>query len=178
MNKAVILDRDGTINEDRGYIYRPEDFVFLPGVPEAVRTMREKGYAVIVITNQSGVARGFFTTDDVERLHKHMQNELQKYGARVDGVYYCPHLPNGAVKEFAAECRCRKPETGLFERAVREFDIDAGRSYAVGDRLRDILPGRKLGMRTALLSPDGATADAVDAVYADLLAFAREARPE
>jgi D-glycero-D-manno-heptose 1,7-bisphosphate phosphatase len=144
----------------------------LPNVPAAIQLIREKGYLVIVVTNQSGVARGYFTTDDVERLNEYMRAELQKHNADIDAIYYCPHLPTGIVARYAIVCRCRKPGTLLFERAVSEFDVDVRNSYAVGDRLRDLEPGKKLGVRTALISEDQCDGKIADAVYSSLLAFA------
>lgn len=172
MNKAVFLDRDGTINEDRHYVHTTDDFVLLPKVPEAISLMRRKGYLIVIITNQSGVARGFFSETDVVELNKHMQRELQKKDADIDAVYFCPHLPNGNVKEYAKICRCRKPGTLMFERGIYDFNIDPKQSYAVGDKLRDLEPGKKLGMKTVLISHVCQVSDIVDAVYPGLYDFA------
>lgn len=135
--KAIFLDRDGTINVDKHYVGRPEDFTLLPGVPEALRSLTESGYRLIVITNQSGVARGYYTEADVQALNRRMCSELKAYGVQLDGVYYCPHHPEGSVAAYRRRCDCRKPGLGLFMQAVQAFDIDLSRSYAIGDRLRD-----------------------------------------
>jgi D-glycero-D-manno-heptose 1,7-bisphosphate phosphatase len=132
VNKAVFLDRDGTINVDRHYVYKLEDFEFLPGVPQAIKFLNDAGYKVIVVSNQSGIARGFYTAADVEKLHGYIDGELAKHGARIDAYYICPHHP-----DFTGECECRKPKTGLVERAVREFEIDVSLSYMVGDKESD-----------------------------------------
>jgi D-glycero-D-manno-heptose 1,7-bisphosphate phosphatase len=132
VNKAVFLDRDGTINVDRHYVYKLEDFEFLPGVPQAIKFLNDAGYKVIVVSNQSGIARGFYTATDVEKLHGYIDGELAKHGARIDAYYICPHHP-----DFTGECECRKPKTGLVERAVMEFEIDVSLSYMVGDKESD-----------------------------------------
>ena len=137
MNKAVFLDRDGTINVDKGYLYRISDFEFLPGAVDALRMLQNAGYLLIIITNQSGIARGYYTEEDFMILNDWMKNELMKHGVKISGVYYCPHLPDAEVERYRKVCSCRKPETGLFERAVHDFDIDLSKSYAVGDKERD-----------------------------------------
>ena len=136
-NKAIFLDRDGTINIDKGYVYRVEDFEFLPGAIEALRLLQEAGFILIIITNQSGIARGYYTEEDFERLNRWMLTELERHGVHIAAVYYCPHLPDAEVERYRKICTCRKPETGLFERAVHDFDIDLSLSYAVGDKERD-----------------------------------------
>jgi D,D-heptose 1,7-bisphosphate phosphatase len=162
-NKAIFLDRDGTINEDRQYVHKPDDFVFLPKVPEAICLLRSCGYLIIVVTNQSGVARGYFTIDEVEILNEYMQMQLQKYNAKIDAIYYCPHLSG---------CLCRKPGTLLFEQAISEYNINSEESYAVGDKLRDIEPGKKLGMRTVLISQENRTIGIADSIFKSLFDFA------
>lgn len=136
-NKAVFLDRDGTINIDRNYLYKTEDFEFLPGAAEALRLLQSSGFLLIIITNQSGIARGYFTESDYLRLTDWMLGKFKDYGINISGVYYCPHLPDAEIIEYRKVCNCRKPATGLFEQAVRDFDIDLSMSYAVGDRQRD-----------------------------------------
>ncbi|MBR0070311.1 MAG: HAD family hydrolase [Synergistaceae bacterium] len=137
-NKAVFLDRDGTINIDKGYLYRISDFEFLPGAVEALRNLQEAGYLLIIITNQSGIGRGYYTEEDFMRLTDYMKSELAKSGVNISGVYYCPHLPDAEVERYRKICTCRKPSLGLFERAVHDFNIDLSRSYAIGDKERDI----------------------------------------
>ena len=129
MNKAVFLDRDGTINVDYGYVYQYEKFDYIEGVTDALKMLQDMGYLLIIITNQSGVARGYYTQEDVELLHEKVCNDLQKKGITLTHIYYCPHLSG---------CTCRKPQTELFYKAAREYQIDMGSSIAVGDRLRDL----------------------------------------
>ena len=149
--RAVFLDRDGTLNQEVHYLIRPEEFNWIPGAPEAVRTLNEAGWLVIVVTNQAGVAHGRYAEEDVRLLHAFMQNELSKSGAHVDGFYYCPYHPRGVINAYRRSSHDRKPGTGLFERALREWPIDPASSYAVGDRNTDLKPGRLLGMTTMLV---------------------------
>jgi len=145
MNKAVFLDRDGTIARDVHYCRRPEDFELLPTVPEAIKLLNENGFKVVVITNQSGIARGYFTEETLAQIHQKMKDELAKYGARVDAIYYCPHHPDDG-------CQCRKPKTALFLKAAEEHNIDLKNSYMVGDQQMDIDAGKALGCKTALVT--------------------------
>lgn len=135
---AVFIDRDGTINEQMGYINHIDRFVLLPGTAEAIRTLNKLDFLAIVISNQSGVARGYFPLDLVEKIHAHLRELLQKEGAVIDGIYFCPHHERGVVPEYSIACSCRKPRIGLIEKACKDFDIDMVRSYVVGDRCLDI----------------------------------------
>ena len=135
---AAFLDRDGVLNVDHGYVHRPEQLEWVAGAPESVRLLNEAGYYVLVITNQSGVARGFFDEAAVKSLHAHMQNVLTGKGAHIDAFYYCPHHPEGTVKAFAMACSCRKPRTGMLEWAAREWPIDIPRSFFIGDKDADM----------------------------------------
>ena len=146
-NKAVFLDRDGTINVDRDYIYKISDFEFIFGVPEALKLLQNAGYKLIIITNQSGIARGYYTEHDYEILNNWMINTLlDTFGVEILASYYCPHLPLSSpdenveegMEKYRKNCNCRKPKLGLFERAIQDFDIDIGHSYAIGDKLRDL----------------------------------------
>lgn len=142
--KAVFLDRDGTINEDPGYLSDPEGFRMLPTVIEGIRLLNEAAFLVVVITNQSGVARGLLTLETLASIHRRMKEDLRAGGARIDGIYYCPHHPDDG-------CTCRKPGSGLLERAIDELGIDPVKSFIVGDRLTDIEAGRSIGCRTVLV---------------------------
>jgi len=135
---AAFLDRDGVLNVDHGYVHRPEQLEWVAGAPESVRLLNEAGYYVLVITNQSGVARGFFDEAAVKAFHAHMQNVLAEKGAHIDAFYYCPHHPEGTVKAFAMACNCRKPRTGMLEWAAREWPIDIPRSFFIGDKDADM----------------------------------------
>ena len=155
-NKAVFLDRDGTIARDVHYCRRPEDFELLPTVPEAIRLLNANSFKVAVITNQSGIARGYFTEETLAQIHNKMEHELARNGARVDAIYYCPHHPDD-------DCECRKPKTALFLRAAQELDINLSRSFVIGDMQMDIDAGKALGCKTVLVatSPQGGN-DIVD----------------
>ena len=152
MNKAIFLDRDGTINVEKHYLYRKEDFEFIDGVPQALKAFREKGYLLILVTNQSGIARGYYSLADMEKLHEYMQSELMKYNVQFDDIFYCPHYSDAVLREYRIDCDCRKPKTGMFERAIKKYDIDIHSSYAIGDRERDLIPAEKLGAKCILLS--------------------------
>jgi D-glycero-D-manno-heptose 1,7-bisphosphate phosphatase len=148
---AVFLDRDGTLNEDRGYVGFSKDLVWLPGAIEAVRRLNQAGFVVIVVTNQAGVARGYYAEADVVALHEHMDRDLAAGGARVDAWYYSPYHIAGIVPAYAIEHADRKPGTGMFERAIQEHSVDPSVSYVVGDKVSDLVPGRSLGMTTVLV---------------------------
>jgi D-glycero-D-manno-heptose 1,7-bisphosphate phosphatase len=151
LKKAVFLDRDGTINEEKDYLFRPEEFAFIPGAPEAIARLKNAGFLVIVVTNQSGVARGYFGIDDVRRLHEHLQRQLAAIGTTIDGFYLCPHHPAHGVGEYRTECDCRKGRPGMLLQAAAEHGIDLRHSYMVGDKLADVEAGRAAGCRPLLV---------------------------
>ena len=144
---VAFLDRDGVLNVDHGYVHRPERLEWVAGAPEAVRLLNEAGIPVIVITNQSGVARGYFGETDVQQFHAHVQEQLRARGAHVDAFYYCPHHPQGTVAEFAIACDCRKPKPGMLERAARDFAVDRRRSFLIGDKDDDVAAAAAFGVR-------------------------------
>ena len=147
---AVFLDRDGTLNEEVGYLRRIEDLRLLPGAPEAVRLLNEAGFKVVVVTNQSGVARGLFTEAFVAEVHRAMSEILGCRGARIDRFYYCPHHPEG-MGPYRQTCRCRKPEPGMLLRAAADLDLDLGRSYLVGDTPKDLEAARRAAVKGILV---------------------------
>jgi len=151
MRPAVFVDRDGTINEQMGYINHPSRFVLLPGVAEAIRLLNENHFFVIVVSNQSGVARGYFPESLVLRINELMVEQLSKQGARLDAIFYCPHHPSGVVSEYAVTCDCRKPGTGLIERACGQLPIDIQRSYVIGDTCSDLEMAEHAGMPGVLV---------------------------
>jgi D-glycero-D-manno-heptose 1,7-bisphosphate phosphatase len=151
-NRAVFLDRDGTINEEKEYLHRYEDFSFIPGAPAAIRLLKEAGFLVIVVTNQSGIGRGYYDEEAVHRLHRYMDGELDQYGAAIDGYYLCPHHPHHGIGDYRKECHCRKPLPGMLLEAARDFDIDLTASYIIGDKLADIEAGLAAGCRPLLVS--------------------------
>lgn len=167
MNKAFFLDRDGTINADKGYIHKAADLKLLDGAAEAIRRMNQSGYKVIVVTNQSGVARGYFTYSDVQKVNTALQGMLRGYGARIDKFYICPHHPDGVVKPYNIFCACRKPGLLLYQQAEKEYEIDMGQSYAAGDRLSDIQNLYQMGIRRTGLIVHGRKAGC----YSSLLEF-------
>jgi len=176
--KAAFIDRDGVLNEERAFVHRPEDFALLPGAVAALRLLKEAGYLLVVITNQSGIARGLYSEADYLALTEHMRAHLAAEGVPLDAVEHCPHLPDAPVERYRLDCDCRKPKPGMLRRAAQTLDIEPGASFLVGDRLTDIEAGRAAGIgrcflvRTGYQLPDEAVARA-DAVYDDLLACAR-----
>jgi len=156
---AAFLDRDGTLIEDTGFVRHVTDVKLLPTAAEAVRRLNEAGWVVIVVSNQSGVARGLLTEDDVAATNKRMMELLKKERAHVDAVYYCPHLPEGKVSEYAMVCDCRKPRPGMLLRAAEEHDIDLANSVTIGDAPRDVEAGLAAGTRAVLLTESPTRAD-------------------
>jgi len=151
MNKAVFLDRDGTLNEEVGYVNHLDRFILLPKVGEAIRLLNQQGFKVVVITNQSGVARGYFPESLIHRVHRRMEDLLRMDGAHLDGIYYCPHHPDVGSPPYRQKCRCRKPDTGLVEKAARELEIDCSKSYVIGDRGMDLEFARQIGAKGILV---------------------------
>ena len=143
MRRAVFLDRDGVINEDTGYIPRPESFVIRPGVIDALAEIQRLGYLLVVITNQSGIGRGYYTADDYQQVTQHMLAELASGGVTLAGVYYCPHTADDG-------CQCRKPAAGMILQAAREHGIDLSQSWLVGDKSSDIEAACRAGIRQTL----------------------------
>lgn len=154
-SRAIFLDRDGTINVERNYLYRCEEFAFIPGVPQALRRLQDSGYLLVVVTNQSGVARGYFNLADVEKLHEYMHHLLLEYGVTLDGVYVCPHHPAG-VKDnpFSIVCDCRKGLPGMLLTAADDLAIDLSRSYMIGDKESDLEAGYSAGCHPFLVISD------------------------
>lgn len=148
---GVFLDRDGTINEEVEYLRSPDQLRLIPGSAEAIAALNRAGFKVVVVTNQSGLARGLFTLEDLERVHLRLKDLLAVEGARLDGIYFCPHHPEGTVPEYSGECQCRKPAPGLFEDACLHLGIDPARSFWIGDRRRDLEAAEIFGGRSALV---------------------------
>ncbi|HEV8663096.1 MAG TPA: lipopolysaccharide heptosyltransferase II [Candidatus Methylomirabilis sp.] len=148
---AVILDRDGTINEELGYIGSPEQVRLIPGAAAALRRLQAAGFCLVIVTNQSGVARGYFDEAALQRVNGHLLALLSAEGVQVAGVYYCPHHPTEGHPPYRRTCECRKPGGGLIRRAAEEHGLDLARSFVIGDHLSDVLLGRGVGSRTVLL---------------------------
>jgi D-glycero-D-manno-heptose 1,7-bisphosphate phosphatase len=152
LRPALFVDRDGTLNPDLHYMKDAERLELNRGVGEGLRVARDHGYLIVCVTNQSGIERGLYTREDVERIHARLNELLRPHQARIDAFYYCPHTPEHG-------CDCRKPGTGLFEQARREWNIDFARSAVLGDRALDVESGRSLGLLTAIVSPRGHEAE-------------------
>ncbi len=167
MRKAAFLDRDGVINREVEYLHRIEDFEFIEGALEGCRRLQEKGYLLVVITNQSGIARGLYTEDDFQRLNAWMLQRLKEHGVEIAGVYFCPHHPTEGVGPYRTECDCRKPEAGMIEAACREHDLDAAASILVGDKASDAEAGRRAGVGRVFLVHSGHALSTEDAALAD-----------
>jgi len=151
VSRAVFLDRDGTLVEPRHYPSRPDQLVLYPGVGPMLRRLRAAGFKLVVITNQSGLARGLFTEADLGRMHDHLRAELARDGVAIDGIYFCPHHVDGVVPELAVACSCRKPEPGMLLRAGEDLGIDLAASWFLGDILDDVEAGNRAGCRTILV---------------------------
>lgn len=151
---VVFVDKDGTLIEDLPYNVAPERVRFAPGARDAVRLLARAGLPLIVVTNQSGVARGYFDEADLDRLGMHLEREVEALGGRLLGFYACPHLPDGSVPVYARECDCRKPLPGLIERAAESHGADAHASWFVGDTWMDVAAGAAAGCRTILVGPE------------------------
>ena len=145
MNRAVFLDRDGTINQDRGFIVKPEEFIFEDGAVAAIRLLNQAGFRVIVVSNQAGIAYGHFSEQAVEDLHQWAAKELAAQGARIDAFYYCPHHPDGQPP-YRQACLCRKPAPGMLLQAAADFSLDLAASWLVGDHQSDIAAGIAAGV--------------------------------
>ncbi len=175
MEKVIFIDRDGVINKDPGgwtkysYVTNGKDFHFLPGAIEALKMLNDNGYTVIVVSNQAGVSKGYFTNEDLAKVNERMLEEIKANGARLDEVYYCPHRDEDS-------CCCRKPKTGLFEKAKAKYDIDFNDTYFVGDSLVDVTAGKALGMKTIAVLSGKSSKDEIikwnpkpDHIFKDLL---------
>lgn len=149
--RAVFLDRDGTINEEKDYLIDPADFVFIAGAPQAIARLNRAGFTVVVVTNQSGVARGYFSLEQVDALHDHMRSQLARYGARLDAIYICPHYPQGKVDGYSRDCDCRKGKAGMLLQAAADLGIDLARSYMIGDKEADLQAGQGAGCTPILV---------------------------
>lgn len=148
MRRAVFIDRDGTISEEVGYINHPSRFRVFPYAAAAIKHLNDAGWLAIVVTNQAGVARGYFSEDMIQTVHAEMTKELENGGAKLDAVYYCAHHPSVGEPPYRFDCDCRKPKPGLISRAARDFDIDLAGSWIVGDRYSDVELARNAGVQS------------------------------
>lgn len=151
MQPAIFLDRDGTLNVDVGYLHRMDQLELFPWTADALRLLKRAGFLLVVVTNQAGIARGMIAPEFIPAAHAEMRRRLQRGGADLDALYFCPHHPDGTVKELAIECRCRKPAPGMIEDAVRDLRIDVSRSWVIGDKWLDVQLGHAAGARSILV---------------------------
>ncbi len=151
MNKAVFLDRDGTINEDIEYLHKIEDCRFIPGALEAISLLAKTDYKIIIITGQSGIGRGYYTEKDYFALMEHMTAKIVEAGGRIDASYFCPHHPEKAIGKYKINCDCRKPKIGLVEQAKADFNLDLTKCWMIGDKTDDTKAGENAGCKTILV---------------------------
>ena len=150
-NKAVFLDRDGTIIEDSGYINSPEQIKFIPGSIEAIKKLNDAGYKVVIISNQAGIARGLLSEDMLQTIDKIIHRQILSGGGHIDASYYCPHHPEHGVYPYKQDCECRKPHPGLIKKAVKDKELELAGSFMVGDKSSDIETGKRAGVKTVFV---------------------------
>jgi len=161
LKRAVFVDRDGTINEESGYLFRKEDCCFIPGAVEAIAQLNKAGFLVVVITNQSGIARGYYSATDLDQLHLYMSGKIAAAGGRIDGWYFCPHHPDYLTDE--SQCDCRKPLPGMIQSAALDLGIDLASSWMVGDKIADVNAGTAAGCQTILVKTGYGATEALSA---------------
>ena len=151
MERVIFLDRDGTLNEEVHYLHKQEDLRLIEGAADALCRFRKSGYRLVVVTNQAGVARGYYQEEDVKLLHEYMNEILRPLGAEIDCFFYCPHHPEHGIGAYKKNCSCRKPDIGMFEQAEQYFQVDKAHSWMIGDKLIDVEAGKRFGVRTVLV---------------------------
>ncbi len=151
LKPAVFLDRDGVVIEDTHYVHSIDRVRLIPGSAEAIAALNQAGWSVVIVTNQAGIARGLFSIETIQQIHKHLAELLHGYGAHIDGMYYCPHHPAGELAEYRRDCDCRKPKPGMLVQAAKELSLDLTRSWMIGDRVSDLQAGASVGCRTVLV---------------------------
>lgn len=144
--KAIFFDRDGVLNVDTGYVHRIEDVLWIPGARELVGRLTKEGYLLFVVTNQSGIARGYYSEDDVKRLHRDMELEFARFGGKITEYFYCPHLKGAAVKAYDQDCNCRKPKPGMIQKALSRYQLKKADVLLIGDSQRDVEAARNAGI--------------------------------
>ena len=175
LRPAAFVDRDGVINEERDYVWRVEDFHLLPGAVAGLRQLQAAGFALVVVTNQAGIGRGFYTEADFQALSAHMRHRLAAEGVVLDGVYHCPHHPTAGLGDYRRACECRKPRPGLLLQAAADLGLDPARSVLVGDKLSDIQAGRAAGLARCVLVTSGHAVSPGDRAAADAVCDGLEA---
>jgi D-glycero-D-manno-heptose 1,7-bisphosphate phosphatase len=177
-SKAAFIDRDGVINEERSYVHCIEDFVLLPGVELGLKLLSDAGYRLILVTNQAGIARGYYDQASMDHLHDHLRAKVAEHGVVIDAIYFCPHHPQGAIKALSIECSCRKPSPGMLLQAAKDFDLDLEASVLIGDKVSDVRAGKRAGVGRTVIVESGHEVDPAarleaGMVAADLLSAAR-----
>lgn len=163
MAKALFLDRDGVVNVEKNYLHKPEDFEFVEGIVDVCRRYQEEGYLIIIVTNQSGIARGYYSEEDFQRLSRWMEEHFKVLGIILTRIYHCPHH-----EEISGVCECRKPEPGMFLSARDEYEIDMASSVMIGDNERDITAARRAGVGTNILLSESAATSEADRIVRSL----------
>lgn len=151
MSSAVFVDRDGVIIEDGDYVHRVEDLKFIPGAVEGLKNLNAAGFQIIIVTNQAGIARGFYTEDEYHAFSNQLLAILERNGVKINAVYFCPHHLTEGVGKYRVDCSCRKPRTGMLQRAASEHPIEASSSWLIGDKTSDIQAGKEFGLKTILV---------------------------
>jgi D-glycero-D-manno-heptose 1,7-bisphosphate phosphatase len=150
-NRAIFIDRDGTLNEDVGYITEISQFRLFDFAAESIKLINDAGWYAVIITNQAGIARGDYTEEFLVQIHAQMETSLLRRGARLDAIYYCPHHPDFGVPPYRQDCNCRKPKPGLIEKAAKDHSLDLRECYVIGDRSRDVETGYAVGARSVMV---------------------------
>ena len=155
MIQAIFFDRDGTLNEEVGYLWEIERFKWIDGARDAIKFCNERGILTVIVTNQGGIAKNLYTHKEVDALHNFMQESLAEIGAHIDAFYYCPHHPQGTIEKFSIECDCRKPKPGLILKACEDLKIDPAQAILIGDAERDIGAAKAAGLKAGILFTGG-----------------------
>lgn len=150
-NKAIFLDRDGTINIDKNYLYKIEEFEFVEGAVEGLKILYDLGYKLIVVTNQAGIGRGYYTEEDLKKLNNYMEEKLLQEGIKIEKCYYCPHHAEHGMGKYKIDCECRKPKPGMLLEGIKEFNINPKKSYMIGDKLSDAEAGINAGVKPIIV---------------------------
>ncbi len=155
MNKAFFLDRDGVVIREAEYLSSVKEVKIFNETFQALKLMKEAGYLIIVVSNQSGVARGYFEESTIPIIHKHINSELKKENIEVNAFYYCPHHDNGSIEKYSIPCECRKPKSGMLDKAAKDFNIDLTKSFMIGDKTSDIKAGKNANVAKSILVKSG-----------------------
>lgn len=151
MRKVIFLDRDGTINVEKSYLYKWEDFEFEKNAIEGLKELKNLGYEFIVVTNQSGIGRGYYTEEDLVALNNQMTEKLKEFGVEILECFYCPHHPEKGIGKYKVDCNCRKPNPGMLLEGIKKYDVDIENSFMIGDKKGDLEAGKKAGLKSILV---------------------------